>query len=74
MLILLGVAVVLAAPVVQMVLGLPPFPRRVLLTSQAITFALWIVMVWFVVRFGRMAWFSIALFFLCLGLFGMLHS
>ena len=72
--IILGVAVVLVAPVVQMLLGLPPFPRHVQFTSGAITFALWVAMIWFAVRFGRMAWFAIALFFLCFGLFAMLHS
>jgi hypothetical protein len=70
----LGVIVVLCAPLVQVLLGFPLLTLRVHFISSAATFALWITMMWFTVRFGVIAWFVIGLFFLAFGLLAQLHS
>jgi hypothetical protein len=74
LLVALGVFVVLTAPLVQILLGLPLFPLRVHITSGVITFVVWVSMIWLAIRFGRIVWFAIALFFLGFALFSKFHS
>jgi hypothetical protein len=72
-LVALFAVLVLCAPLIQSLLGLSPFPLRVQISSGAITFILVVAMLWFGLRFGRVAWFTIAIFFLTFGLFILLH-
>jgi hypothetical protein len=74
MLVALGTLIPLAARLWLVFHGLPPFPLRVELSTGAITFALWVITIWFALRFGRIVWFIVAVFFIGFGLFAMLHS
>ena len=69
----LGLVVLLCAPVIQILLGLPPFPRRVQISSGAITFALWVIAFWFGLRFGRIAWLTIATLMAIFALLALFH-
>ncbi|HMG04028.1 MAG TPA: hypothetical protein VK581_01120 [Chthoniobacterales bacterium] len=74
LLVALGLLIPLFAPLWMIFLGMPPFPLRIQLTSGTITFAVWIVLVWFALRFGVIAWSIIGILFFAFGLFARLHS
>jgi hypothetical protein len=56
----LGLVVVICAPLVQRLLGIPPFTPHVQISSGIITFTTWIIIGWIGFRFGRIGWLAIA--------------
>ena len=67
-------AAVICAPVVQSLLGLPPFTWRVRLSSGAITFSTMFVAGWLAFRFGRIGWFAFAAAMLVFALWARSHG
>ena len=66
--------VVICAPLIQALLGLPPFPRNIQIRSGIITLLTMTIMVWFAFRFGRIGWFVIAMLMLAFGLWALYHA
>jgi hypothetical protein len=55
-----GIAlIVLCAPLVQGLMGLPPFPREIQIRSGIITFVTFVPLGWFGFRFGRTGWLTV---------------
>jgi hypothetical protein len=73
MFVALGIVVVLCAPVIQSLLGLPSFPLRIQISSGCIAFATWVIAFWFGLRFGRIAWFMIGIMMLTFALVARFH-
>lgn len=68
------VLVAIVAPTIQALLGLPPFPRRIQISSGAVMLAIMAPVVWFGFRLGRIAWFFFAIAMLAFGLWVRYHA
>jgi hypothetical protein len=66
--------VVVCAPQIQALLGLPPFPRSIQISSGLLTLLTMTVAVWFAFRFGRIGWFIVAILMLAFGLWAGYHA
>ena len=69
----LGVVPILFAPLYMILIGFHAFPLRVQIRSGVLTLALWVAFFWFGFRFGRIAWFVIAMVMFAFAFFAWLH-
>ncbi len=74
MIVALGLVPVLATPFFMRLRGFPPFPLHVQISSGAITFLLWAIASWFILRFGRVALVAVALAMLSFALWAGFHA
>jgi hypothetical protein len=68
------VLVVICAPMIQALLGLPPFAPRVQISSGVITLLAMVPAVWPAFRLGHIPWFLLGVLMLAFGLWAQFHA